>query len=198
MPVIPVASRDENESPVAAAGTRSTRSYGSTAGWLHTPSLFVLVWLAISVPLVIWDTGYVFGRPHTMAGGKFVSPFYSPYLLYAKIDYVYGKKSWKDRNGFTAAQSFMNVIETVGYLVYLGLVYAYSKDEPIIGRGAPSQGIVGRLAYSRTLRGRIAAWAVLLAFGTSVMTLSKTILYSTGECYDPVRQKHALMINSGQ
>lgn len=198
MPVIPVASRDEDESPVAAAATRSTRSHRSTAGWSHTPSLFVLVWLAISVPLVIWDTGYVFGRPHTMGGGKFVWPFYSPYLLYAKIDYVYGERSWKERNGFTAAQSFMNIFETVGYLVYLGLVYAYSKHKPIIGTGAPSPDVVGRLAYSRTLRGRVAAWAVLLAFGTSVMTLSKTILYSTCEYYDPARQNHVLMISSGQ
>lgn len=37
--------------------------------WYHAPDRATLLWFAISLPLVIWDSIYVLGRPHTMEGG---------------------------------------------------------------------------------------------------------------------------------
>lgn len=117
-----------------------------------------------------------------MPGGKYVWPFYQPYQLYGRIDYIYGVKAWDDRNGFTAAQAALNVVETLGYGLYLYLVFVFSHHESVRGRGAPSKQVVGKLAESRTLHGRVAAFAALLGFAASVMTMSKTVLYGSHYC----------------
>lgn len=51
--------------------TRSASKAGSPAPnlWYHAPDRLTLIWFAVSLPLVIWDTIYVLGRPHTMEGG---------------------------------------------------------------------------------------------------------------------------------
>src|ERR1700744_2412581 len=86
---------DTSSPPGSASPTKSvgpvTRARGrSISAWSHTTSLTTLVGLAVSLPLVMWDTGYVLGRPHTMIGGKLHEPIYTPYALYASIDYLYG------------------------------------------------------------------------------------------------------------
>ncbi|KAJ4294958.1 hypothetical protein N0V88_005198 [Collariella sp. IMI 366227] len=53
----------------------STSSHRPT-GWSHTPTTPVLLWLAISLPLVAWDTGYMLMRPHTMPGGSLHWPLW--------------------------------------------------------------------------------------------------------------------------
>jgi len=136
-----------------------------------------LIWLAISLPLVIWDSGYVFGRPHTMPGGKWVWPLYTPYELYGTIDYIYGAKAWEAHNGFTAAQGSLNILETAMYFAYLYIVYQYGQQENVEGRGAPSKDSIGKLGAARTVYGRQAGIAVLIAFSAALMTLSKTVLY---------------------
>src|SRR3954447_10069266 len=93
--------------------------------WAHTPSNLALIWLFISLPLVAWDAGYVLLRPHSMPGGRFHSPIWAPYALYGKIDYIYGWPAFNARNGFTAAQTVLNLIETTGYVFYLWVVYSY-------------------------------------------------------------------------
>jgi len=133
--------------------------------------------MAISLPLVLWDSGYVFGRPYTMEGGKWVWPLYQPYILYGQVDHTYGFKQWNAGNGFTAAQGSLNVIETIGYLAYLAIVYQYGQQEDVEGRGAPSKSLIGSLGAARTVYGRHAGLAVLIAFSSALMTLSKTILY---------------------
>jgi len=112
-----------------------------------------------------------------MPGGKWVWPLYVPYELYGTIDYIYGSRAWDAHNGFTAAQGFLNIVETAGYLVYLAIVFQYGQQEETEGRGAPSKSLVGRLGEARTVYGRHAALATLLAFSTALMTLSKTVLY---------------------
>lgn len=50
-----------------------------------------------------WDTGYIFARPHSFAGGK-LHWLWQPYALYGDIDYIYSRKQFELKNGFTAAQ----------------------------------------------------------------------------------------------
>ena len=112
-----------------------------------------------------------------MPGGKLHSPIWSPYALYGTIDYIYGFPAWNANNGFTAAQGTLNVVETVGYLIYLWIAYSAGKPEKVKGTGAPSPDIAGYLGMGRVIEGRVAGWAVLLGFSMSVMTVSKTVLY---------------------
>lgn len=149
-------------------GTMPSRTSSATptsAGWSHRPRTLTLLWMAVSLPLVAWDTAYVLLRPHSMPGGSLHWPVWVPYGLYGEIDHMYGFKQWDLRNGFTAAQSAMNLVETALYLAYLWLWYLYGQPGPV-SAGA-----------RRTVRGRVGATAVLLGFSAAVMTVSKTILY---------------------
>lgn len=144
----------------------------STSAWSHTPSTFTLVWLFISLPLVIWDTGYVMLRPHSMPGGKWHWPIWAPYELYGRIDHVYGFPAWDAKDGFAGAQGTLNAVETAMYGIYLYIAYSYGVAEPgKMGRGSP--GILGR----RKIVGREAGVAVLIGIAACIMTLSKTVLY---------------------
>lgn len=134
-------------------------------GWSHAPTTATLVWLAVSLPLVAWDTGYVLGRPATMPGGWAHAPLWTPYALYGTVDHMYGVKQWAAGNGFTAAQACLNVVETVLYLLYLGLWW---------WRQRVSGG-------DRRVAGRAGALAVVLGLSASVMTVSKTVLYWLNE-----------------
>ncbi len=131
--------------------------------WSHTPSTPLLLWLAVSLPLVAWDTGYMLMRPHTMPGGSLHSPLWVPYALYGEVDGMYGFKQWDLKNPFAAAQSLMNLVETLMYLGYLWMWY--SNGKPAVAGGRLSVG------------GRVGAWTVLLGFSAAVMTVSKTVLY---------------------
>ncbi|KAI0025016.1 hypothetical protein F4780DRAFT_724070 [Xylariomycetidae sp. FL0641] len=144
------------------SGTQTLTPARGGALWAHTPTRLTLLWLAVSLPLVVWDSGYVLGRPHTMEGGALHWPVWAPYKLYGAVDHVYGWPAFDAGRGFTAAQGALNVVETAMYLGYLWL-YARAGDSSSAGRKA--------------LVGRPAAVAVLLAFSAAVMTLSKTVLY---------------------
>lgn len=148
--------------------SRTRRSNNSKAQlWAHTPSRATLLWLAVSLPLVVWDSLYVLLRPWTMEGGPLHWPLWVPYKLYGEVDHVYGWKAFRARNGFTAAQGSLNVVETALYLGYLGIYFASARS------GGAGQGH----GVKKALTGRPAAVAVLLAFSSAVMTLSKTVLY---------------------
>jgi hypothetical protein len=147
----------------------------AAAGWSHTPSTATLLWLAVSLPLVAWDTSYVLMRPHTMPGGSLHWPLWAPYELYGEVDHMYGFKQWNLSNPFTAAQTLMNLGETVMYLAYLGLWYAYGRE---VAPGA-----------RRAVGGQVGALTVLLGFSAAVMTVSKTVLYC--ECL-PASSKQRL------
>lgn len=168
-----------------SASSAPTRTPPS-ASWSHTPSNLTLLWLAISLPLVIWDTGYVVLRPLSMPGGALHSPIWKPYALYGTVDHVYGFKAWEAHNGWTLAQGSVNAVETVAYLVYLYVVYAYGQQEETQGRGAPDQDTMGRLrglSESRKVYGRLATGAVLLGYSTAWLTFSKTVLYWLNEAF---------------
>ena len=133
--------------------------------WKHVPTPLTLLWLIISLPLVMWDTAYVLLRPHSMPDGKYQSPIFTPYVLYGKIDHIYGWKAYNSRNGFTGAQATLNAVETLGYFAYLYIVWKK-------GTG-----------HGRALDGGWGGLAALSGFTISVMTLSKTALY--GQYNDP-------------
>ncbi|KAI2642668.1 hypothetical protein GGS21DRAFT_186020 [Xylaria nigripes] len=145
------------------AVTRSTNKSGavSSTAYAHAPSTFTLIWLAISLPLVIWDCGYVLLRPRSMPGGDLHWPLWTPYALYGEIDHVYGWKAFNADTGFTGAQGLLNVVETLMY-IYYAMVY-YQNAVIIDSR--------------KVIVGRKAALAVLVGFSAAVMTLSKTVLY---------------------
>jgi hypothetical protein len=139
--------------PTASRRTNKAASGGDA--WHYTPSRFTLLWLAISLPLVIWDTIYILGRPHTMEGGWLHWPLFVPYELYGEVDHVYGWKAFNAHSGFSAAQGFLNAIETLMYLAFL--------------RAAYNQGWA--------LTGRQGAKPLTIGLSAAVMTLSKTVLY---------------------
>lgn len=147
-------SSDIDVSDYSALTTRRAAS----SRWSHQPTLLSLVWLAVSLPLVAWDTGYVLLRPASMPGGSLHWPLWAPYELYGRVDHMYGEKQWQAGNGFTAAQGALNAIESALYLAYLALWWRGARPDRSVG-------------------GRAGALAVMLAFSAAVMTVSKTVLY---------------------
>lgn len=126
---------------------------------------------------------YVFLRPHSMEGGKLHWPLWVPYALYAKVDYVYGWPAYNENDGFNGAQSSLNVMETIAYSVYLWILFKQGRQEAVEGSGAPGSKYMGWLSQSRTVHGKWAAYAVLILYGTSLATVSKTILYWLNEAF---------------
>lgn len=94
--------------------------------------------------------------------------------LYATIDYIYSRSAFESGNGFTNAQSFLNVIETMLNIEYLYLAHSASTKQ-----------VPGREA-----RGH--ATAPLIGFAAAIMTLSKTLLYHLqGEQWQAQRKDQA-------
>lgn len=155
----------------------------SNGKWAHTSSNLTLLWLFISLPLVAWDTGYVMLRPHSMPGGKLHWPLWVPYDLYGRVDYIYGWKAFNSHNGFTAAQGFLNIVESVMYVYYLYLLLANGKQVAARGRGAPKPSVLGFMGEQRRVEGMTGALASVVGYSAAVMTVSKTVLYGASEYY---------------
>ncbi|KAF7588462.1 hypothetical protein BBP40_005688 [Aspergillus hancockii] len=168
----------------SASPSRSIYRNGAANKWVHTPSAAITIWLVLSVPLVLWDASYVLLRPHSMPSNKLHSPLYTPYALYGTVDYMYGWPAFNARNGFTAAQTVMNLVECVGYIHYLWIVYRHGVSASG-GRGQrkTKKGSMWLLKADKVISGRTGATALLIAFGASLMTLSKTILYWLNEVF---------------
>lgn len=140
---------------------RDVASPTSSRVWSHTPTSLIKIYLAISLPFCTWDILYVLLRPHSMPGGKYHWPLWVPYELYGRVDYVYGWKAWDEHNGFTAGQTWMNVVETALYICYLTIVFRFGQQS----------------AGTRTLYGQKAGCAALIGYSAAIMTFSKTALY---------------------
>jgi len=151
------------ETPKTPSARAPSRTRNMT--WAHVPSTLTLAWMAISLPLVAWDTGYVLLRPLSMPGGALHSPLWLPYKLYGEVDHMYGQKQWDAGNGFTSAQGTLNLIESLMYGAYLYLWWANAKPLP------------ARYGGKMAVSGRAGGLAVLLGFSAAVMTVSKTLLY---------------------
>ena len=155
---------------------RNSSSIKGPGKWAHIPSNIILLWLFISIPLVAWDTGYVLLRPLSMPGGKLHWPLWVPYDLYGRVDHIYGWQAWNGRNGFTGAQSFMNVVESGIYIWYLSILYISGRQINPSGRGA-AKSSAGFLTPQRYVDGQQGALAALVLYSGALMTLSKTLLY---------------------
>ncbi|KAI5287888.1 hypothetical protein KEM54_005639 [Ascosphaera aggregata] len=125
-------SRSRSQPPQSASSSTSpttsvSRSLSSDPGsWTHRPSPIIMLWLFISIPLVLWDTCYIYLRPYSMPGGP-LHFLWKPYGLYGEVDFMYGWPEYRAGNGFPAAQSTLNVLEVLGYLYYLATVYEHSE-----------------------------------------------------------------------
>ncbi|KAH7921511.1 hypothetical protein BV22DRAFT_1019219 [Leucogyrophana mollusca] len=114
---------------------------------------WISLWFLVTAPVIAWDVGYCFMRPRSMVGGD-LHWIWKPYEIYQEIDYVYGVKALESGDGFTNAQSLLNVVETFMNLAYLYLAHVSGwSPAPLIG------------------------------FAAAVMTLSKTVLYWAQEYY---------------
>lgn len=165
----------EASPPKSTAASRNRKA--KSVDWAHTPSNLAIIWLFVSLPLVIWDAGYVLLRPHSMPGGDLHWPVWKPYDLYGKVDYIYGWKAYNEHNGFTAAQTALNVVETLMYIYYLYILYAHGVSSVSQGRGAPKRAAGGFLSQQRSVEGQPGVIAVLVGYTAGVMTVSKTVLY---------------------
>lgn len=114
---------------------------------------WITLWFLITAPVVLWDVGYCFMRPRSMRGGD-LHWLWKPYSIYQDIDLVYGLSALQAGDGFTNAQSLLNVIETALNLTYVYLAHVAGWH------GAP-----------------------LIGFTSAVMTLSKTVLYMAQDYY---------------
>ncbi|KAK5198718.1 hypothetical protein LTR92_001189 [Exophiala xenobiotica] len=115
-----------------------------------------------------------------MPGGKLHSPIWTPYALYGTVDYVYGWPAWDNHVGFAAAQAFLNAFETVMYIYYLAVIIKSGADKYFTARTI-DEFFVG--SSEKTVSGPGVARAVLVLFSSSVMTLSKTVLYWLNEYF---------------
>ncbi|KAI9803737.1 MAG: hypothetical protein M1833_000649 [Piccolia ochrophora] len=174
-PSTPSPSKALTKSKPSASSSRA-----GAGAWAHKPSNLAVLWLCIAVPVVSWDTGYVLLRPHSMEGG-WLHPIFKPYALYATIDYQYGWPAWENRSGFTAAQSSVNIVETLMYASYLWIVFTSGRQTSTQGKGAPHPASAGWLGQGRVVPGEKGVLAVLIAYAAAVMTVAKTSLYFLNE-----------------
>ncbi|KAK7052106.1 hypothetical protein R3P38DRAFT_2858603 [Favolaschia claudopus] len=111
---------------------------------------WISLWFLITAPVIAWDVGYCFMRPRSMEGGD-LHWLWSPYSIYQR---VYGIPALEEGDGFTNAQSLMNVLETLMNLFYL--YTAHVSEWPA---------------------------APLIGFTAASLTLAKTILYLGAEYF---------------
>ncbi|KAG0664386.1 hypothetical protein C6P46_001431 [Rhodotorula mucilaginosa] len=106
--------------------------YAAPASNGYRPNRWIVAWFVVSTLLVAWDTGYMLLRPRTFPGGDLFW-FWKPYVLYAKTDLVYSRAAYESKDGFAAAQSVMNVVESVLNVVFLVLAARHSPVAVLIG-----------------------------------------------------------------
>jgi hypothetical protein len=171
-----ISARDTAASTIAVASPPAPSSINESH-WCHTASNLTVLWLAVSVPLVIWDSLYILLRPHTFEGGALQWPLWKPYEIYAAIDKVYSRSAWDANEGFGGAQGALNAVETVMYGVYVWIMYNHGVAASA-GTGVQvSSGVSRWFAGGVKIRGSMGNRALVIGFAASVMTLSKTVLY---------------------
>ncbi|EAU86726.1 hypothetical protein CC1G_06487 [Coprinopsis cinerea okayama7 len=117
------------------------------------PRGWISAWFLLTLPVIIYDATYCFFRPRSMVGGD-LHWIWKVYEIWEDIDHIYGVPSFQSGDGFTNAQSFVNMLEQIGGIAYLYLAHvAQSPAAPVV------------------------------AFGTVISTLSKTVLYWAQEYY---------------
>lgn len=122
-----------------------------------------------------------------MPGGRIHNYLWKPYALYGTVDYLYGWPAWEAKNGFAAAQSVLNVVESLCYAYYLYVLGARAANGDGFLRGVVMKSIdmsAWRDGTRIVVRGgRDVAVAVVVCFAAAAMTLSKTVLYWLNEYF---------------
>jgi hypothetical protein len=108
-------------------------------------------------------------------GGSLHCPIWVPYELYMRTDYIYGWKAIEEHNGFTAAQAFMNIPESMLYAYYLYVVYWHGTQAQD-GRGGKMEKGFWK---GEECGGRKRSKTLMAVFTGAVMTFAKTVLYGT-------------------
>ncbi|KIX06191.1 uncharacterized protein Z518_04165 [Rhinocladiella mackenziei CBS 650.93] len=152
----------------------------SRSAYAHKIPPLLIIWLCVSLPLVLWDTGYVFLRPHSMPGGKLHWPLWVPYSVYCTVDYTYGWPAYNGHVGFTAAQATLNAVETAMYIYYWTIIVS-NADEGFFSFVDMNEFLTG--SSDRAVSGPGVGTAVVVLFSAAVMTLSKTVLYWLNEYF---------------
>ncbi|MCJ1312467.1 hypothetical protein MMC25_006141 [Agyrium rufum] len=163
--------------PTMVSATSST-AISKPSNFVHRPSLITLIWLAVSLPLVVWDTSYVFLRPHSMPGGALHWPIWTLYGTYVDVDYMYGWPAYESGNGFTAAQATLNVIETVMYVWYLWKLWQGGEVVQVVEKDRTTGWRRLAQRFRVTMKGREAAKVAVVGLIAAAMTEGKTVLYS--------------------
>jgi len=142
--------------------------------WSHEPTTLTLIWLAVAIPVVFLDASFILLRPHTFAGGQLHSSLWKPWDIYQKVDYVYARSVFNERDGWPSAQALFNVIETSCYVWYVLSVVGHSvwktdKTAELEGWHLP----FGK----RTVTGRRGVAMAMVLCGATMVTVVKTALY---------------------
>lgn len=116
-----------------------------TRGWIS-------LWFLITIPVIFWDAGYCFMRPHSFEGGPWHA-LWKPYSIYQNVDLVYGVQQYLDKNGFTNAQSLLNIIENFLNITYIYLVHGTSHGP------RPAAPLLGLVSAATTLAKTVLYWA---------------------------------------
>ncbi|KAJ6618180.1 hypothetical protein B0H10DRAFT_2030919 [Mycena sp. CBHHK59/15] len=108
---------------------------------------WISAWFLLTAPVIMWDVGYCFMRPRSMEGGD-LHWIWKPYSIYQNVDLVYGVAALEHGDGFTNAQSLLNVFETLMNLAYVYLAHVAAwPPAPLIGFTAASLTLAKTVLY---------------------------------------------------
>ncbi|KAF7303845.1 hypothetical protein MIND_00614400 [Mycena indigotica] len=124
---------------------------------------WITAWFLLTAPIIAWDVGYCFfttsvyggKHPHTnLTGvesgqGGDLHWIWKPYSIYQRVDLVYGVEALERGDGFTNAQSLLNVIETLLNVLYVYLAHV---------KAWPPASLVGLSAATMTLSKTVLYW----------------------------------------
>ena len=85
---------------------------------------WILIWFALSLPLIVWDVSFVLLRPSSMPGGS-LAFLWAPYAKYITVDLSYGDV----HNGFVWAQAWMSCVEVL--MVLAALAFSWRGKLPL-------------------------------------------------------------------
>jgi hypothetical protein len=169
--------KSKNSQTASPATTNVSKS--SPPEWSHKPKALTLLWLSMAIPVVFMDASFILGRPYTFAGGalhSLLGPLWTPWDIYQKVDYVYSKPIFDERDGWPGAQALFNLIETSCYVWYMSSVARYS-----VGQSDKTADLMDwQLLFARkSIKGRRGIAMAMVLFTASMVTVVKTLLYCT-------------------
>src|SRR5262249_20792941 len=85
---------------------------------------WMVIWLTISIPIVLWDVSFVLLRPASMPGGS-LAFLWPPYAKYITVDKSYGDV----HDPFVQAQAIISLLEAPFGIGALALSYMRKKRQ---------------------------------------------------------------------